>query len=186
MKPNSIIATSWVLVLFLCTSQKFVSVVLSEDSAVSMLDNYVHLARDQGNNRTNNVETIFTTIGIAASLITIAEVINRRILPQPTTLLDTLDVVRRLEDLVIPDDGRQYKDAEDTILRGLYDMSVMTTNNSSEFQTLWWLDRARYLDGEIILLMEGLLGQQIAGSDLMDNIQDNLKVDNQLSFLLNV
>lgn len=151
-----------------------------------MLDNYVHLARDQGNNRTNNVETIFTTIGIAASLITIAEVINRRILPQPTTLLDTLDVVRRLEDLVIPDDGRQYKDAEDTILRGLYDMSVMTTNNSSEFQTLWWLDRARYLDGEIILLMEGLLGQQIAGSDLMDNIQDNLKVDNQLSFLLNV
>ncbi|XP_046444720.1 uncharacterized protein LOC124194530 [Daphnia pulex] len=177
MKPNSIIATSWVLVLFLCTSQKFVSVVLSEDSAVSMLDNYVHLARDQGNNRTNNVETIFTAIGIAASLITIAEVINRRILPQPTTLLDTLDVVRRLEDLVIPDDGRQYKDAEDTILRGLYDMSVMTTNNSSEFQTLWWLDRARYLDGEIILLMEGLLGQQVAGSDLMDNIQDNLKCD---------
>nr|SVE85745.1 EOG090X0D00 [Daphnia pulicaria] len=148
-----------------------------EDSAVSMLDNYVHLARDQGNNRTNNVETIFTTIGIAASLITIAEVINRRILPQPTTLLDTLDIVRRLEDLVIPDDGRQYKDAEDTILRGLYDMSVMTTNNSSEFQTLWWLDRARYLDGEIILLMEGLLGQQVAGSDLMDNIQDNLKCD---------
>jgi hypothetical protein len=55
-------------------------------------------------------------------------------------------------------------------------MSVMTTNNASDFQTLWWLDRARFLDGDIILLMEGLLGQQIAGSDLMDNIQDNLKV----------
>lgn len=167
--------TSWILVVLFCTAQK-VTVVFSQDFSLKLYTDGASVARGQQNNQTNPVETIFTAIGIAAALITIAEVINRRILPQPTTLLDTLDVVRKLEDLAIPDDGRQYKDAEDTILRSLYDMSVMTTNNASQLQTLWWLDRARYLDGDIVLLMEGLLGQQLAGSDLMDNIQDNLKV----------
>ncbi|XP_057380848.1 uncharacterized protein LOC130703374 [Daphnia carinata] len=168
--------TSWILLAMLCTAPKG-TVVSSQDFGLKLFANEMSVSRGSPNNQTNPVETIFTTIGIAASLITIAEVINRRILPQPTTLLDALDVVRKLEDLAIPDDGRQYKDAEDTILRALYDMTVMTTNNASELQTLWWLDRARYLDGDIVLLMEGLLGQQLAGSDLMDNVQDNLKCD---------
>lgn len=167
---------SWILMLVLfCTARKG-TVVSSQDFGLTLFRDETSVARGQPDDQANPVETIFTTIGIAASLITIAEVINRRILPQPTTLLDALDVVRKLEDLAIPDDGRQYKDAEDTILRALYDMTVMTTNNASELQTLWWLDRARYLDGDIVLLMEGLLGQQLAGSDLMDNVQDNLKV----------
>ncbi|KAI9552507.1 hypothetical protein GHT06_022873 [Daphnia sinensis] len=168
--------TSWILLAMFCTAQKG-TVVFSQDFGMNLYTNEKSISRGQQNNQTNPVETVFTAIGIAASLITIAEVINRRILPQPTTLLDALDVVRKLEDLAIPDDGRQYKDAEDTILRALYDMTVMTTNNASELQTLWWLDRARYLDGDIVLLMEGLLGQQLAGSDLMDNVQDNLKCD---------
>ncbi|KAK4037352.1 uncharacterized protein LOC116928371 [Daphnia magna] len=168
---------SWILMLVLfCTARKG-TVVSSQDFGLTLFRDETSVARGQPDDQANPVETIFTSIGIAASLITIAEVINRRILPQPTTLLDALDVVRKLEDLAIPDDGRQYKDAEDTILRALYDMTVMTTNNASELQTLWWLDRARYLDGDIVLLMEGLLGQQLAGSDLMDNVQDNLKCD---------
>ena len=47
----------------------------------------------------------------------------------------------------------------------------------SELQKLLWLERARHLNGDIILLMEGLLGQPVAGADLMKNIKELFKVN---------
>jgi hypothetical protein len=127
---------------------------------------------------------ILTGISITSAVLTILEGIDRRILPQPTTALDILDSVRRLEDLIRPNDEGQYKKAEDTISRALYDMGVMMagvgrqgTIESSAFQELLWLERARLIDGNIILLMEGLLGQPVAGADIMENIQNDLKVN---------
>ena len=126
---------------------------------------------------------ILTAISVTSAVLTVLEAIDRRILPQPTTDKDILDGVRRLEDLVRPNDEGQYKNAEDTISRALYDMGVMNSGvgrqgsiESSEFQELLWLERARLIDGNIILLMEGLLGQPVAGADLMENIQSDLKV----------
>lgn len=240
MKPKSILATSWMLTLYLCAFQTFVSVALSEDTdlkrytyetgipkqAASINETDVNAvenpdtnsstdsnsATDPGTdsvvtnpdpNSVNNQETtsgtnpetnnsppidigsnILTGISITSAVLTIFEGIDRRILPQPTTALDILDSVRRLEDLIRPSDEGQYKKAEDTISRALYDMGVMMAGvgrqgniESSAFQELLWLERARLIDGNIILLMEGLLGQPVAGADIMENIQNDLKVN---------
>jgi hypothetical protein len=234
MKPKSILATSWMLALYLCAFQTFVSVAVSEDTDVKRYTYETGIPKqeaainetdvnavenpdtnsstDPGTdsvvtnpdpNSVNNQETtsgtnpetnnsppidigsnILTGISITSAVLTILEGIDRRILPQPTTALDILDSVRRLEDLIRPNDEGQYKKAEDTISRALYDMGVMMagvgrqgTIESSAFQELLWLERARLIDGNIILLMEGLLGQPVAGADIMENIQNDLKVN---------
>lgn len=127
---------------------------------------------------------VLTAISVTSAVLTVLEAIDRRILPQPTTAEDILDGVRKLEDLIRPNDEGHYKKAEDSISRALYDMGVMMSGvgrqglvEATEFQELLWLERARLIDGNIILLMEGLLGQQVAGADLMENIQDVLKVN---------
>jgi hypothetical protein len=122
-------------------------------------------------------------IGLAMvdALFTIQELIEERVLPQPKTEEDILEIVKRLlEKLIHPNDESQYKKVEDVISRALFDVEMSggrTNGGDSEFQKLMWLERARHLNGEIILLMEGLLGESVAGADLMDNIKENLKVN---------
>jgi hypothetical protein len=114
-------------------------------------------------------------------LFAIQELIEDRILPQPKTDEDILEIVKRLlEKFIRPNDESQYKKVEDVISRALFDVEMSggrTNGGDSEFQKLMWLERARHLNGEIILLMEGLLGESVAGADLMDNIKENLKVN---------
>ncbi len=120
-----------------------------------------------------------TLIGLTSELIAIYNVLSSRVLPQPTTALDTLEIVKRLENLARPNDEEQYKNIENTIARALNDLkSELRTDSDipSELQTLWWLERARWIDTEIILLIDGLLGKHVAGVDLMKNIKENLKV----------
>ena len=117
-----------------------------------------------------------TALSVASGLITVISFLDRVLIPQPTTAEDTLRIVEKLADSLRPDVEGQFKDAEDTISRALHDMSVMPIGNPSELQTLLWLEKARYLDGDIILLMDGLLGQQVAGGDLLENIKDKLRV----------
>jgi hypothetical protein len=114
-------------------------------------------------------------------LFAIQELIEDRILPQPKTDEDILEIVKRLlEKFIRPNDESQYKKVEDVISRALFDVEMSggrTNGGASDFQKLMWLERARHLNGEIILLMEGLLGESVAGADLMDNIKENLKVN---------
>lgn len=118
-----------------------------------------------------------TAISVSAGLITIYNQFEQRVLPQPTTAQDTLEIVRRLEDLARPNDEEQYKHVEDTILRALNDMlSIPPTGNFTELQRILWLERARFIDSDVILLLEGLLGRPVAGVDLMNNIKENLRV----------
>ena len=60
------------------------------------------------------------------------------------------------------------------------DLRSTTTESISDgadVQTiLWRLERARLVDSEVILLMDGLLGRSVASVDLMKNIKVNLKV----------
>ncbi|KZS02863.1 Uncharacterized protein APZ42_034531 [Daphnia magna] len=128
---------------------------------------------------------LLSAISILSRVFNVLEAIDRRILPQPMTALNILDGVRKLEDLIRPNYEGQYKKAEDSISRALYDMGLIKSGAGSQgpakaaqFQQFLWLERARLIDGNIILLMEGLLGQQVAaGADLMENIQDGLKCD---------
>ncbi len=117
-----------------------------------------------------------TAISVSAGLITIYNQFEQRVLPQPTTAQDTLEIVRRLEDLARPNDEEQYKHVEDTILRALNDMLSIPTGNFTELQRILWLERARFIDSDVILLLEGLLGRPVAGVDLMNNIKENLRV----------
>ncbi|EFX78809.1 hypothetical protein DAPPUDRAFT_245652 [Daphnia pulex] len=115
------------------------------------------------------------------ALFTIQELIEERVLSQPKTEEDIFEIVKRLlEKLIRPNDESQYKKVEDVISRALFDveMSGGRTNggDASEFHKLIWLERARHLNAEIILLMEGMLGESVAGADLMNNIKGNLKV----------
>ncbi|EFX65004.1 hypothetical protein DAPPUDRAFT_117646 [Daphnia pulex] len=119
-------------------------------------------------------------LSMVDGLFTIQELIEERVLPQPKTEEDILEIVKRLlEKLIRPNDESQYKKVEDVISRALFDMEMSggRTNGdaSEEFQKLMWLERARHLNGEIILLMEGLLGESVAGADLMNIIKENLK-----------
>nr|CAH0103909.1 unnamed protein product [Daphnia galeata] len=122
-------------------------------------------------------------LALLDGLFTIQEAIEEYILPRPETEEDTLKIVKRLEDWIRPKmyDVSQYKTTEDAISRALFDMLGSTSDSRkssasfSELQKLLWLERARHLDGDIILLMEGLLGQPVAGADLMKNIKENFK-----------
>ncbi len=90
-------------------------------------------------------------------------------------------VKRLLEKLIRPNDESQYKKVEDAISRALFDVEMSggrKRSGASEFQKLMWLERARHLNGEIVLLVEGLLGESVAGADLMNNIKENPKVNN--------
>jgi hypothetical protein len=120
-------------------------------------------------------------LSMVDALFTIQELIEDRVLPQPKTEEDILEIVKRLlEKLIHPNDESQYKKVEDVISRALFDVEMSggrTNGGASEFQKLMWLERARHLNGEIILLMEGLLGESVAGADLMNNIKENLKVN---------
>ncbi|XP_057379662.2 uncharacterized protein LOC130701895 [Daphnia carinata] len=203
MMPKPFITTSSILVLLFCASQT-VNVVISHDPDANLLANESELTKQEpeapadvnapettNENGETNVSppvdvggNILTAISVTSAVLTVLEAIDRRILPQPTTAEDILDGVRKLEDLIRPNDLGHYKKAEDSISRALHDMGVMMSGigrqgpvEASQFQELLWLERARLIDGNIILLMEGLLGQQVAGSDLMENIQDGLKCD---------
>ena len=124
-------------------------------------------------------------LALLDGLFTIQEAIEEYILPRPETEEDTLKIVKRLEDSIRPNmyDVSQYKTTEDAISRALFDMLGSTSDDRkssasfSELQKLLWLERARHLDGDIILLMEGLLGQPVAGADLMKNIKEHFKVN---------
>jgi hypothetical protein len=120
-------------------------------------------------------------LSMVDALFTIQELIEERVLPQPKTEEDILEIVKRLlEKLIHPNDESQYKKVEDVISRALFDVEMSggrTNGGASEFQKLMWLERARHLNGEIILLMEGLLGESVAGADLMNIIKENLKVN---------
>lgn len=117
------------------------------------------------------------TLSLLDGLFSIADTIEDRILPQPRTEEDILDGVKRLEDLTRPDDQSQYKNVEDGVMRALIDLHVMEEDVTfSELQTMLWLEQARLLNSNIVLLMDGFIGQRVAGSDLLDNIQHNLKV----------
>ena len=124
-------------------------------------------------------------LALLDGLFTIQEAIEEYILPRPETEEDTIKIVKRLEDSIRPNmyDVSQYKTTEDAISRALFDMLGSTSDDRkssasfSELQKLLWLERARHLDGDIILLMEGLLGQPVAGADLMKNIKENFKVN---------
>ncbi len=183
----------WLLVLLICAGQRIVS--CNEDPSItnSLTDGISRSVKkpkqdpdstpppptQEETNLSNELGGIaLTTIAVSSGLLTIFDAFERRVLPQPTTAQDTLEIVRRLEDLARPNDESQYKNAEDTISRALHDMNVMTTGNASEFQRLLWLERTRLIDNDVVLLQEGLLGQQITGVDLLQNIKENLKVGN--------
>lgn len=123
-----------------------------------------------------------TIIGVVSGFATILDVLSSRLLPQPTTAEDTLKIVKQVDDLLLPNDEEQYKHAEDTISRALNDLKNELTNNSNipDIQILLWLERSRWIDTEIVLLMDGLLGKHVVGVDLMKNIKDNLKVGAKL------
>lgn len=169
------------------------STVESQDSLLKLLSDMNELA-NRGDSSTSNGTSspnidfsgiALTALSVASGLITVISFLDRVLIPQPTTAEDTLRIVEKLADSLRPDVEGQFKAAEDTISRALHDMSVMPIGNPTEFQTLLWLERARYLDGDIILLMDGLLGQQVAGGDLLENIKDKLKVGYiETSFIL--
>ena len=132
---------------------------------------------------------IETVLALMDGLFTIQEAIEEYVLPQSKTEENILDIVNRLEDLIRPNDESQYKKAEDAILRALFDMGTSLDGRkssiaASEFQKLLWLERARRLDGDVILVMEGLLGQPVAGADLMKNIKVNSKVNKSIKKFL--
>lgn len=167
----------WNLVFLIFASQKTVS---SEDS--NKLNNQLISKQSSPGNITSGdailataASTTLTGIALFAGLFTIYDFVNRQIDPS-TTADDTLNLVKRLTDALRPDVEGQFKAAEDTISRALHDMTTMTVDNPTEFQRLLWLERTRLLDGDVILLLEGLLGQQVAGGDLMENIKDKLEV----------
>ena len=120
--------------------------------------------------------TTITTIGVIAQIITVYNVLSVRLLPQPTTVEDTLEIVKRLEVLALPNDGPQYKHVEDTILRALNDMLSIPTGEISDMQRVLLLEKARYIDSEVILLLEALLGRTVASVDLLKNIKEHLRV----------
>lgn len=165
----------WILVILIFISQK---TVFSDDSIIS---NELTSSKQFGNLSSGDAfATIFGTttlsgIGFFAGVFTIYSFLRNELDPS-TTPQETLELVKRLTDALRPDVEGQFKAAEDTISRALHDMTTMTVDNPSEFQRLLWLERTRLLDGDVILLLEGLLGQQVAGGDLMENIKDKLEV----------
>ena len=96
-----------------------------------------------------------------------------------------MKIFKRLEDWIRPKtyDVSQYKTTQDAISRALFDMLGSTSDSRknsasfSELQKLLWLERARHLISDIILLMEGLLGQPVAGADVMKNIKEHFNVN---------
>ena len=119
-------------------------------------------------------------LALLDGLFTFQEAIEEYILPRPETEEDTIKIVKRLEDSIRPNmyDVSQYKTTEDAISRALFDMLGSTSDDRkssasfSELQKLLRLERARHLDGVIILL-----GQPVAGADLMKNIKQHFKVN---------
>ena len=184
-------AKPWIIVLLICTGQRTISsqdplltnslsdeAILSGKQETDPSPEATPTAAPTSNLVANDLGGIaLTSLALTAGLLTIFDAIDRRILPQPTTAEDTLEIVRRLEDLARPNDEAQYKHVEDTISRALHDMNVMTTGNASEFQRLVWLERTRLIDNDVVLLQEGLLGRQITSVDLMQNIKEHLKVN---------
>lgn len=194
------ISKPWFLVLLICVGPRTVT---SQDAIFNSLDyNTTELASKQpapapapdpnqpapqpnaGTQIINQLGGIaLTSIAVSSGLLTIFDYLNRFIAPS-TTAQDTLDLVRRLTDALRPDVEGQFKAAEDTISRALHDMATMVDTNPTEFQRLLWLERTRLLDGDIILLLEGLLGQQVAGGDLMENIKDKLQVQYRFNIFI--
>ena len=121
-----------------------------------------------------------TVVVVIGNTLIIKDAFERALLPQPTTKEETFEIVKRVEDLSRPNDEPQYKHTEDVISRALNDLRSTTTESISDgadVQTiLWRLERARLVDSEVILLMDGLLGRSVASVDLMKNIKVNLKV----------
>lgn len=144
-------------------------------------------------------QIILTTIATTAALVTLYESLYRRVGPQDSTPENILEAVKRLESSV----GRelsqgQFKTSEDAITRGQHDMSIFGNGpigkrygaqgqESGEedgygedpmlaFQRFLWLERAREVDGNIILIMKGLLGQHLGAVDLMEAISRSTNV----------
>lgn len=167
----------WTLVFLIFVSQK---TVFSEDPIIK-INELISKQSDQSNSTNNDIiqaalgSTTLTGIALLAGIVTIYSFFRQEIDP-PTTAEDTLALVKQLADGLRPDVEGQFKAAEDTISRALHDMTTMTIDNPTEFQRLLWLERTRLLDGDVILLLEGLLGQQVAGGDLMENVKDKLEV----------
>jgi hypothetical protein len=170
------------LVLFACLCQyaTFSEVTLQQQMTGEVADQ-TKQQLEESEVVSNGSEDSESTLKMVDGLVAIQELIEDRILPQPKTDEDILEIVKRLlEKFIRPNDESQYKKVEDVISRALFDVEMSggrTNGGASEFQKLMWLERARHLNGEIILLMEGLLGESVAGADLMDNIKENLKVN---------
>lgn len=176
----------WIPVFFIFIGQE---AVFSEN-LTKINSKQLSKQSDQLNLTSTNVfskisrQTTVSGIILLARLISISNFLNRRINPS-TTADDNLKLVRRLTDSLRPDIEAQFKVAEDTVSRALYDMITMTVQSPTELQRLLWLERARLLDGDLILLLEGLLGQQVTGGDLMENIKDKFEVQNGDLFPIN-
>lgn len=140
-------------------------------------------------------QVILTAIATLASLTTLYESVYRRVGPQDTTPDDILEAVKRMESQMRRGDSQgQFKMAEDTLTRAQHDMSILGNRPIgkrqgaaageqddggdliAEFQRLLWLERAREIDGNMIVIMKGLLGQQAGGVDLMEAISRSTDV----------
>ena len=155
------LSTRWKQYLgYLCSSyasvQKTAGDVSKQDTVPDTAGNAV-IGAEEAIKSPTGVTTI-TTIGVIAQ--TVYNVLSVRLLPQPTAVEDTLKIVKRLEVLALPNDGPQYKHVEDTILRALNDMLRIPTGKISDMQRVLLLETAWYIDSEVILLLEALLGER--------------------------
>lgn len=146
-------------------------------------------------------QAILTTIATTAAVVTLYESVYRRVGPQDTTPDDVLEAVKRIEAQMGGGFSQsQFKTAEDTITRAQHDMSILGNGNGPigkrygatdqesegdagcaedlihQFQSFLWLERAREVDGYVIVIMKGLLGQQAGAADLMEAISRSTNV----------
>lgn len=128
---------------------------------------------------------VLTIIAVLSNLASLYESVYTRLGPQDNTLTDIYEIVQRLENATTEMAKAQHRTNEEYILRSLHDMNATSMNRSgrtkrsdvqSRFQTVLWLQKARDLDGNVLSLMKGLLGQFITGTDLMESINKNVKV----------
>lgn len=135
-------------------------------------------------------EVLLTIISVVSSLVTLYESLYLRIGPQDTALEDILEVVKRLENVTTTSAKIQHLNNEEFILRSLHDMNATkavagarrSELSNSFIQTVFWLQKARELDGNIFSLTKGLLGQLITGNDLMETIRKSSKVKSFQTF----
>jgi len=189
MKGTNATLCSLVLFACVCRNASFSEVLLLEKMTGEIADptkrqpeepEEVPNGSEDSESRLKIMHRIENALSILDGLFTIQELIEEHILPHPKTEADILEIVKRLEKLIRSNDESQYKKVEDAISRALFDVKMSDgrkSDSASEFQKLMWLERARQLNGDIILLMEGLLGQSVAGDDLMNNIKENLQVN---------